>query len=153
LKATPGTGFLSDEFDDVREAHLPREDPMARISIRYIVADVPSAVAFYKEMLGFEVEMQPAPGFAALSHNGVRLLLNQPGSGGAGQPVAGRAPEPGGWNRMQLEIEDLAGTAKRLKHAGCHFRGEIILGRGGKQVLVEDPSGNLVELFEATTPT
>ena len=123
---------------------------MARISVRYIVADVPSAVAFYTDLLGFKVEMQPAPGFAALSHDGVRLLLNQPGSGGAGQSVAGQAPAPGGWNRMQIEVADLAETAKRLKHAGCHFRGEIVLGRGGKQVLVEDPSGNPVELFEPT---
>ena len=123
---------------------------MARISIRYIVADVPSAVAFYTDMLGFEIEMQPAPGFAALAHDGVRLLLNQPGSGGAGQSVAGEEPAPGGWNRMQIEVANLAETAKKLKHAGCHFRGEIVLGRGGKQVLVEDPSGNPVELFEPT---
>ena len=122
---------------------------MARISIRYIVADVPSAVTFDAEMLGFKVEMEPAPGFAMLSHDGVRLLLNQPGGGGgAGQDVSGRTPEPGGWNRMQVEVEDLAGMAKRLRHAGCHFRGEIILGRGGKQLLVDDPSGNPVELFE-----
>jgi predicted enzyme related to lactoylglutathione lyase len=121
---------------------------MARISIRYIVADVPSAVAFYKDMLGFTVEMQPAPGFAALSYDGVRLLLNQPGAGGAGQLVAGQEPAPGGWNRMQVAVDNLADTAMRLKHAGCHFRGEIILGRGGKQLLVEDPSGNVVELFE-----
>jgi len=124
---------------------------MARISIRYIVADVPSAVTFYTEMLGFKVEMQPGPGFAMLSHDGVRLLLNQPGGGGgAGQAVAGQIPEPGGWNRMQIEVDNLAETAKRLKHAGCRFRGEIILGRGGKQLLAEDPSGNPVELFEPT---
>jgi catechol 2,3-dioxygenase-like lactoylglutathione lyase family enzyme len=122
---------------------------MARISIRYIVNDVPAAVAFYSEQLGFKVEMQPGPGFAMLSRDGVRLLLNQPGGGGgAGQAVAGQTPEPGGWNRMQIEVENLTETAKRLKHAGCHFRGEIIVGRGGKQVLVEDPSGNPVELFE-----
>jgi catechol 2,3-dioxygenase-like lactoylglutathione lyase family enzyme len=121
---------------------------MARISIRYIVADVPAAVEFYTKMLDFKVEMQPGPGFAMLSLDGMRLLLNQPGAGGAGQDVAGQQPAPGGWNRMQIEVGDLAETAKRLKHAGCHFRGEIILGRGGKQVLVEDPSGNPVELFE-----
>jgi len=121
---------------------------MGRISMRYIVTDVPAAVAFYTEMLGFQVDMQPAPGFAALSRDGVRLLINQPGSGGAGQAVAGQEPAPGGWNRIQIEVDDLAETAKRLKHAGCHFRGEIVLGRGGKQVLVEDPAGNAVELFE-----
>lgn len=124
---------------------------MARISIRYIVTDVPSAVAFYTDMLGFVVEMQPGPGFAMLSRDGTRLLLNQPGGGGgAGQDVAGSTPEPGGWNRMQVEVDDLAETAKRLKHAGCRLRGEIILGRGGKQLLVDDPSGNPVELFEPT---
>ena len=126
---------------------------MARISVRYIVTDVAAAASFYADMLGFKLEMQPAPGFAMLSHDGVRLLLNQPGAGGAGQAVAGQSPAPGGWNRMQLEVADLAETAKRLRHAGCHFRGEIIIGRGGKQLLVEDPSGNPVELFEPTAQT
>ena len=121
---------------------------MSGINVRYIVDDVPAAIAFYSEKLGFEVEMQPAPGFAALSKSGVRLLLNQPGAGGAGQTVAGDTPSPGGWNRIQIEVENLAETAKALKHGGCHFRGEIMLGRGGKQLLVSDPSGNLVELFE-----
>jgi predicted enzyme related to lactoylglutathione lyase len=121
---------------------------MARINVRYIVNDIDAAVAFYTEMLGFTVEMQPAPGFAALSKDGVRLLLNQPGSGGAGQAVAGQQPQPGGWNRIQIEVENLTELAKKLKHAGCRFRGEIVLGRGGKQILVDDPSGNAVELFE-----
>ena len=121
---------------------------MGKVSMRYIVTDVPEAVAFYTDMLGFKLDMQPAPGFAALSMDGVRLLVNQPGAGGAGQAAGGEAPSPGGWNRLQIEVGDLAGMAKRLKHAGCRFRGEIVLGRGGKQVLVEDPSGNPVELFE-----
>lgn len=124
---------------------------MARMGVRYIVDDIDAAVAFYTEMLDFTVEMRPGPGFAALSKDGMRLLLNQPGSGGAGQAVAGREPQPGGWNRIQIEIEDLAGLAKKLKHAGCTFRGEIVLGRGGKQILVDDPSGNAVELFEPTS--
>ena len=123
---------------------------MARMSVRYIVDDIDAAVAFYTEKLDFTVEMRPGPGFAALSKDGMRLLLNQPGSGGAGQAVAGREPQPGGWNRIQIEVEDLAGLAKKLKHAGCRFRGEIVLGRGGKQMLIEDPSGNAVELFEPT---
>ena len=80
----------------------------------------------------------------------MRLLLNQPGSGGAGQAVAGQEPQPGGWNRIQIEVEDLAGLAQRLRHAGCHFRGETVLGRGGKQILIDDPSGTAVELFEPT---
>lgn len=123
---------------------------MGRINMRYIVTDVQKAVTFYTQMLGFQVEMQPAPGFAALSRDGIRLLLNEPGSGGAGQAIAGGEPSPGGWNRIQIEVDDLAETAKRLKHAGCSFRGEIVLGRGGKQILVDDPSGNPVELFEPT---
>lgn len=123
---------------------------MGRINVRYIVADVQKAVTFYTQMLGFQVEMQPAPGFAALSRDGIRLLLNEPGSGGAGQTIAGGEPAPGGWNRMQIEVEDLTEIAKKLKHAGCSFRGEIVLGRGGKQILVDDPSGNPVELFEPT---
>lgn len=121
---------------------------MARMNVRYIVNDVDAAVAFYTEMLGFAVEMRPAPGFAALSKDGLRLLLNQPGSGGAGQAVAGQEPQPGGWNRIQIEVENLADWAKQLKRSGCHFRGEIVLGRGGKQILIDDPSGNAVELFE-----
>ena len=94
---------------------------MSGISMRYIVNDVPAAVAFYSEKLGFEVEMQPAPGFAALSKSGVRLLLNQPGAGGAGQNSAGDTPSPGGWNRIQIEVENLAETAKALKHGGCQL--------------------------------
>lgn len=125
---------------------------MARISMRYIVADVDAAVAFYADMLGFQVDLRPAPGFAALSMNGVRLYLNQPGAGGAGQAAAGEEPVPGGWNRIQIEVDDLTETAKKLKHAGCRFRGEIVMGRGGKQLLVEDPSGNPVELFEPAQP-
>jgi predicted enzyme related to lactoylglutathione lyase len=121
---------------------------MGRISMRYIVDDVAAAVAFYSERLGFEVEMQPAPGFAALRKDGVRLFLNQPGAGGAGQDSGGETPSSGGWNRIQLEVENLAAIAKDLKHGGCAFKGEILLGRGGKQLLLIDPSGNLVELFE-----
>ena len=121
---------------------------MGRISVRYIVDDVPAAVAFYSEKLGFEVERQPAPGFAALKKDGVRLFLNQPGAGGAGQDAAGETPSAGGWNRIQIEVENLAETAKALKHHGCSFKGEVLLGRGGKQLLLIDPSGNLVELFE-----
>jgi catechol 2,3-dioxygenase-like lactoylglutathione lyase family enzyme len=121
---------------------------MGQISVRYIVEDVAAAVDFYSGKLGFEIDMQPAPGFAALRKDGVRLFLNQPGAGGAGQNSAGDTPSSGGWNRIQIEVENLAQTAKDLKHSGCAFKGEIVLGRGGKQLLLLDPSGNLVELFE-----
>jgi catechol 2,3-dioxygenase-like lactoylglutathione lyase family enzyme len=121
---------------------------MAEVSVRYIVDDVDAAVSFYRDRLGFELRMQPGPGFAMLARGGLRLLLNTPrGGGGAGEAMPdGRVPEPGGWNRFQLETDDLDGLIASLQ--GAAFRNEIVEGRGGRQILVEDPSGNLVELFE-----
>lgn len=118
--------------------------------VRYIVNDTADAIAFY-EQLGFEVRMNPGPGFAMLERGDLRLLLNTPGGGGgAGQPMSdGTLPEPGGWNRFQLETDDLDAEVGRLTSAGAAFRSPVIDGMGGRQVLVEDPSGNLVELFEA----
>ena len=122
---------------------------MGKVSVRYIVADVDAAIPFYTEMLGFHVDMHPAPGFASLSKGNLQLLLNRPGAGGAGQSMAnGQVPGAGGWNRIQIEVEDLGATVERLKAAGCRFRNEIVVGNGGKQVLLEDPSGNPIELFE-----
>jgi catechol 2,3-dioxygenase-like lactoylglutathione lyase family enzyme len=122
---------------------------MSPVSVRYFADDVESAAAFYREHLGFTVEMGPAPGFAMLSRGELRLLLNAPGSGGAGQAMPdGRSPEPGGWNRIQLEVEDLAGEVEVLREKGARFRNEIVSGRGGSQILLEDPSGNPIELFE-----
>jgi catechol 2,3-dioxygenase-like lactoylglutathione lyase family enzyme len=122
---------------------------MATVSVRYIVEDVEEAIAFYTRHLGFGVELHPAPSFASLSRGDLRLLLNAPGAGGAGQAMPdGRRPEPGGWNRIQLEVRDLAGEVERMRDAGARFRNEIASGRGGKQILLEDPSGNPIELFE-----
>ena len=122
---------------------------MGKVSVRYIVTDMDAAIRFYVELLGFQVDMHPAPGFARLSKGNLRLLLNLPGAGGAGQAMPdGQVPAPGGWNRIQIEVEDLAATVERLQRAGCRFRNEIVVGRGGRQVLAEDPSGNAVELFE-----
>jgi catechol 2,3-dioxygenase-like lactoylglutathione lyase family enzyme len=122
---------------------------MSPVSVRYIADDVESATAFYRDKLGFTVEMSPAPGFAMLSRGHLRLLLNAPGSGGAGQAMPdGRLPEPGGWNRIQLEVDDLASVVEALRQSGTHFRNEIVSGRGGKQILLDDPSGNPVELFQ-----
>ena len=121
---------------------------MTTVSVRYIADEVDAAVAFYVERLGFEVEMRPAPGFAMLSRGDLRLLLNQPGAGGAGQPADGRSPEPGGWNRIQLEVSDLEREVEALRAAGASFRGEMVTGRGGSQILLEDPSGNPIELFQ-----
>src|SRR5438445_8965121 len=116
---------------------------MARVSVRYIVDDVDAAIPFYTEGLGFAVEMHPAPGFASLLLGDLRLLLNKPGAGGAGQSMPdGQAPAPGGWNRIQLEVEDLAAAVERLLGLGCRFRNEIVKGNGGLQILAEDPSGN-----------
>jgi len=119
---------------------------MASVSVRYIVDDVAAAVDFYRDRLGFEVEMHPAPGFAALTRGDLRLFLNAPGAGGAGR--AGGSPEPGGWNRFQVEVEDLEATVARLRKEGVPVRGSLVVGQGGAQALVEDPAGNPVELFQ-----
>ncbi|HSJ33852.1 MAG TPA: VOC family protein [Acidimicrobiia bacterium] len=116
------------------------------VRVRYIVEDVDAAVEFYRDRLGFEVGMRPAPGFAHLSRGDLVLLLNAPGAGGAGR--AGGDPQPGGWNRFQIETEALDTLVADLQAAGVSFRGELVQGRGGRQILVDDPSGNLVELFE-----
>ena len=119
------------------------------VSVRYIVNDVDAAIPFYTDMLGFKLEMHPAPGFASLSRGDLQLLLNRPGAGGAGQSMpAGQHPAPGGWNRIQIEIENLEATVAKLKSAGARFRNEIVTGNGGKQILIEDPSGNPIELFQ-----
>jgi catechol 2,3-dioxygenase-like lactoylglutathione lyase family enzyme len=119
-------------------------------AVRYIVDDVEAAIAFYGGRLGFEVEMHPGPGFAALRRNDLRLLLNTPqGPGGSTRPTLdGRMPEPGGWSRIQLEVADLNAAVAELQDAGAVFRTELAEGRGGRQILVDDPAGNCVELFE-----
>ena len=123
---------------------------MSKASIRYIVADVNAAIAFYTELLGFQLDMHPAPGFAMLSKGNLQLLLNRPGAGGAGQSMPdGQVPAPGGWNRFRFEVENLEATVERLKAAGCKFRNEIVSGCGGRQILLNDPSGNAIELFES----
>jgi catechol 2,3-dioxygenase-like lactoylglutathione lyase family enzyme len=119
------------------------------VNVRYIVDDVDAAVDFYTTHIGFELRMRPAPGFAMLSRDSLTLLLNAPGAGGAGQAMPdGAVPEPGGWNRFQLEVDDLDATVARLREGGATFRGDVISGRGGRQALVQDPAGNLVELFQ-----
>jgi catechol 2,3-dioxygenase-like lactoylglutathione lyase family enzyme len=125
---------------------------MATVSVRYIVDDVDAAIDFYCERLGFHEDMHPAPTFAMLSRDDLRLVLTAPGGGsGGGQAMPdGTMPEPGGWNRFQLEVGDLEATVEHLRRHGARFRNEIVAGVGGKQILVEDPSGNPVELFEPT---
>jgi catechol 2,3-dioxygenase-like lactoylglutathione lyase family enzyme len=123
---------------------------MATVSVRYIVNDVDAAIAFYCEHLGFHEDMHPAPTFAMLSRGDLRLVLSAPGGGpgGGGAMPDGSVPTPGGWNRFSIEVDDLAAIVARLREAGTHFRNDIVTGVGGKQILLDDPSGNPVELFE-----
>ena len=125
---------------------------MATVSVRYIVDDVDAAIAFYCERLGFTEIMHPAPTFAMLEHGDLRLVLTAPGGGpGGGQAMPdGTEPAPGAWNRFQLEVGDLEATVADLRDHGARFRNEIVTGVGGNQILVEDPAGNPVELFQPT---
>jgi len=127
---------------------------MATVGVRYIVDDVDAAIEFYRGLLGFDEVMHPAPSFAMLSRGDLRLVLTAPGGGpGGGQAMPdGTVPEPGGWNRFQLEVGDIDATVEQLRGRGARFRSDIIVGVGGKQILVEDPSGNPVELFEPMLP-
>lgn len=124
---------------------------MGTVTVRYIVHDVDAAIGFYCGRLGFRELMHPAPSFAMLAHGDLRLALSAPSSrGGGGQAMPdGTVPEPGGWNRFSLPVDDLDALFTALREAGVRTRSEIIEGVGGRQVLVEDPSGNPVELFEA----
>lgn len=123
---------------------------MATVSVRYIVNDVDAAITFYCQHLAFQEEMHPAPTFAMLRRGDLRLLLSTPsGPGGGSQAMPdGTRPEPGGWNRIELEVPDLAATVATLRNAGVHFRNDIVTGIGGNQILLDDPSGNPIELFE-----
>jgi catechol 2,3-dioxygenase-like lactoylglutathione lyase family enzyme len=128
---------------------------MTTVSVRYIVHDVDAAIAFYRDLLGFDLVTHPAPPFAMLTRGDLRLLLSGSGGGPGGGSQAmpdGRTPEPGGWNRFSLEVSDLPGTVEKLRAAGVSFRNDIVTGIGGNQILLDDPSGNPVELFEPTRP-
>jgi catechol 2,3-dioxygenase-like lactoylglutathione lyase family enzyme len=128
---------------------------MAAVTVRYIVTDLDAALAFYTTHLEFKLEMHPAPTFAMLSRGDLRLLLSVPsGLGGGGQSMPdGRRPEPGGWNRFQLQVRDLPAVIETLRRAGARLRSDLITGIGGNQVLLEDPSGNPIELFEPAART
>ncbi len=120
------------------------------VNVRYMVHDMDEAIAFYTHHLGFQVEMHPGPGFARLCRGDLHLLLSAVGgSGGAAQIMPdGRQPEPGGWNRIQIEVDDLAALVERLVKSGAQFRNTVVNGNGGKQILLDDPAGNPIELFE-----
>jgi catechol 2,3-dioxygenase-like lactoylglutathione lyase family enzyme len=127
---------------------------MATVQVRYIVNDVQAAIDFYTIQLGFQLVMHPAPAFAMLTRGDLRLVLSasNPAAGG-GQPMPdGRVQQPGGWNRFAIQIDDLAALVDRLRSAGVHFRNQIVTGVGGKQIILDDPSGNPIELFEPLLP-
>jgi catechol 2,3-dioxygenase-like lactoylglutathione lyase family enzyme len=127
---------------------------MATVSVRYFVDDVDAAIRFYCQNLGFSEVMHPAPTFAMLSRGDLRLVLSAPGGGpGGGQAMPdGTLPSPGGWNRFMIEVTDLDGLVQSLRQQGARFRNDIVSGVGGRQILLEDPSGNPVELFEPVLP-
>ena len=127
---------------------------MAKVQVRYIVNDVEEAIRFYTEQLGFKLEMHPAPPFAMLSRNELRLVLSAPNPpAGGGQPMPdGSEQKPGGWNRFAIEVNDITAFVEALEKAGVHFRNNIVSGVGGKQIIVDDPSGNPIELFEPVLP-
>ena len=127
---------------------------MASVSVRYIVNDVDGAIAFYCGQLGFGEIMHRVPAFAMLERGELRLVLSAPNpSGGGGQPMPdGTEQAPGGWNRFAIEVDDLEAAVQRLRAAGARFRNDIVTGVGGKQIIVEDPSGNPIELFQPTRP-
>ena len=118
------------------------------VSVRYMVDDLEAAIAFYTTHLGFTLRTSALPAFADVVRGRLRLLLSGPASS-AGRPMPdGKRPEPGGWNRIHLIVDDLAAEVERLRAAGVPFRNEIVTGPGGKQILLDDPSGNPIELFQ-----
>jgi catechol 2,3-dioxygenase-like lactoylglutathione lyase family enzyme len=122
---------------------------MSNVSVRYIIDDVPEAMRFYTTLLGFKLEHDASPAFASVVRDGVRLLLSGDGSSGKRELPDGRHQLPGGWNRVHLQVSDLAGEVARLRAAGVSFRmDEIVTGPGGSQIILDDPSGNPVELFQ-----
>ncbi|HEX2180126.1 MAG TPA: VOC family protein [Actinomycetota bacterium] len=123
-------------------------EPNEMVNVRYMVDDVDAAIDFYTEHLGFEVRTSAAPAFADVTRGNLRLLLSGPASS-AGRPMPdGAKPGPGGWNRIHLIVGDIASEVARLRDAGLSFRNDIVTGPGGSQILLEDPSHNVVELFQ-----
>ncbi len=127
---------------------------MAKIQVRYIVNNVDESIQFYTFLLGFKLEMHPAPPFAMLSLGDLRLVLSSPNpAGGGGQSMPdGSQQSPGGWNRFAIEVKDISDIVETLRKSGVHFRNNIVTGVGGKQIIIDDPSGNPVELFEPVLP-
>jgi catechol 2,3-dioxygenase-like lactoylglutathione lyase family enzyme len=130
--------------------HAKEQPDMTRVRVRYMINELDPAVSFYTKYLGFQVELQNKPNFAMLSRGNLELVLSTPfGPGGAAKPMPdGRKPEPGGWNRIIINVDDLPAEVARLRKAQLHFRNDIVSGPGGSEILLDDPSGNPVELFQ-----
>ncbi len=124
---------------------------MNQVYVRYIVDDAETATRFYCDVLGFTEIMNPSPGFSLVEHGSLRLLLNASGGAGAGQALRdGSRPVPGGWNRIQLRVDDLDAKIDRIRQLGVAFRSQVVESMGGRHILLPDPSGNLIELFESS---
>ena len=121
---------------------------MSTVSVRYMIDDVPAVLEFYTNHLTFTIDVDASPAFASVTRDGVRLLLSGKTSSGRRAMPDGREPVPGGWNRIHIQVEDLTAEVNRLRNAGLKFRNDIITGPGGSQIIVDDPSGNPVELFQ-----
>jgi predicted enzyme related to lactoylglutathione lyase len=144
-------GYSDVKSDDTKATKNPKQKegkPMSTVSIRYMIDDVPVAIKFYTTHLGFALDVDSSPAFASVTRDGVRLLLSGKTSSGRRAMPDGREPVPGGWNRIHIQVDDLETEVKRLRKAGLKFRNEIVKGPGGSQILLEDPSGNPVELFQ-----
>ena len=145
----PSTGYNEVNSNDTKAPKQEEDKPMSTVSIRYMIDDVPAAIQFYTTHLGFSLDLDASPAFASVSRDGVRLLLSGKTSSGRRAMPDGREPVPGGWNRIHIQVDDLDAEVTRLRKAGLTFRNEIVKGPGGSQILLDDPSGNPVELFQA----
>ena len=143
---------MTSNWQNEKERPEPNNTPQNFIvgfrGVRYQVKDVQRAITFYTQTLGFKLDMRNLPAFGQVSIGGLKLILSGPGASGSRPMPDGREQEPGGWNRVLLEVQDLPGRIAELKRAGLRFRNEMEVGPGGKQIQIEDPDGNAIELFE-----
>jgi glyoxylase I family protein len=142
------TSIQQNEKHDSEPSHMTPAFIVGFWGVRYQVKDVQRAITFYTQTLGFTLDMQYLPAFGQVSVGGLKLILSGPGASGSRPMPDGRQQEPGGWNRVLLQVQDLASRIADLKGAGLHFRNETEVGPGGKQIQIEDPDGNPIELFE-----
>ena len=142
------TSTLNNEKPHPESPHTTKALIVGFWGVRYQVTDVQRAIAFYTETLGFNLDMQNLPAFGQVSVGRLKLILSGPGASGSRPMPDGRQQEPGGWNRVLLQVQDLGARIDQLKEGGLRFRNEIEVGPGGKQIQIEDPDGNPIELFE-----